>query len=293
MKPLGYNKDSNMVLPKRMDYHLHTAVTIDGNMHEMEACERALVLGIQEIAFTNHVMLNQPDHLISPTAFTRHWESIQGYQEQYPGLRILLGIEMDYYPGREDEISDKIRFYEALIGRPFDLILGAIHDINGGFFSNRAVAVDFFKNRDLVATYREYYELAACAVRSQLFDIMAHPDLIKKYTHQLTPFVPLESYKDAIEVYIAELVACGVGIEINTKGMKLPVREAYPSNQFLELYLARVRDSGSDPLITIGSDAHKAMNIGYGFSEVYQLLQHYNVSNLVSFDKREKSPFSI
>jgi histidinol-phosphatase (PHP family) len=282
-----------MCFPKQMDYHLHTAVTIDGNMHELEACERALALGIQEIAFTNHVMLNQPDYLISPASFTTHWENIQVCQEQYPGLRILLGIEMDYYPGREGEISDKITFYEALIGRPFDLILGAIHDIKGGFFSNKNVAVGFFKNRDIVTTYREYYELAACAVRSQLFDIMAHPDLIKKYTHQLTPFVPLESYQDTVEAYIAELVSCGVGIEINTKGMKLPVSEAYPSNQFLELYLARARDSGADPLLTTGSDAHKAVDVGFGFSEVYQLLQRFNVNHLVSFDKRNKSPFSI
>jgi hypothetical protein len=41
---------------KLIDYHLHTAVTIDGKMTEAEACERALFLGIQEIAFTNHVM---------------------------------------------------------------------------------------------------------------------------------------------------------------------------------------------------------------------------------------------
>ena len=34
-------------------------------MKETDACERALSLGIHEIAFTNHIMLNQPDYLMS------------------------------------------------------------------------------------------------------------------------------------------------------------------------------------------------------------------------------------
>ncbi|NJD60575.1 MAG: hypothetical protein C3F13_00405 [Anaerolineales bacterium] len=282
-----------MALAKHMDYHLHTAVTVDGNMSELEACERAMALGIQEIAFTNHVMLNQSDYLIAPDAFIRHWENIQACQARYPNIRIRLGIEMDYYPGREGEIRKKIQFYEGLINRSFDLVLGSIHDIHGGFFSNKAVAVGFFEMRDLVTTYREYYQLAACAAQSKLFDIMAHPDLIKKYTYLLTSPVPWESYADQIEAYIKELISNGVGIEINTKGLKLPVQETYPSDQFLERYLARAKELGNDPIITVGSDAHKAQDVGYGISGVIQTLQKYQVSMLTSFSHREKSAFPI
>jgi histidinol-phosphatase (PHP family) len=281
-----------MEAPRKMDYHLHTAVTIDGNMHEFEACERAVVLGIQEIAFTNHVMLNQSNYLISPASFIGHWENIQECQERYPQLQIRLGIEMDYYPNRESDIASKIQYYEGLIGRPFDFILGSIHDIRGGFFSNRTAAIPFFKDREIVSTYHEYFELVTRAVRSRLFNIMAHPDLIKKYTYQLTPLVPFERYQDVVESFIAELITCEVGIEINTKGLQRPVQEPYPSAEFLELYISRSRALGKDPIITLGSDAHMVKDVGFGILQIVESLKK-NTVNLASFEQRNRSPFII
>lgn len=285
--------DREMESPRRMDYHLHTAVTIDGNMSEVEACTRALDIGIQEIAFTNHVMLNQPDYLITPESFLKHWESIQVCKARYPQLQIRLGIEMDYYPNQEADIGAKIQFYERLIGQPFDIILGSVHDIGGGFFSNKTKAVDFFKDRDIVPIFHEYFELATQAAESHLFDIIAHPDLIKKYTYHLTPPLPFESYKSSVDAFIAALISCGVGIEVNSKGLKLAVKETYPSREFLELYLSKVNSMGADPIITVGSDAHRVGELGFGINEMIQTLKELQVNTLVSFKRREKSPFAI
>src|SRR5512142_3216583 len=136
-------------LPRLMDYHLHTAVTVDARMSESEACERASALGIREIAFTNHIMLNQPAYRMSAQACAVHWENIQACRKAYPALEIKLGIEVDYYPGREQEIADAIAEYERVLGRPFDVVLGSIHELNGVFFSNQHHAPDLYKDRDL------------------------------------------------------------------------------------------------------------------------------------------------
>jgi histidinol-phosphatase (PHP family) len=279
--------------PRLMDYHLHTAVTIDGNMNEVLACKRALALGFHEIAFTNHVMLNQPDYNISPAAFLVHWKNIQDCKTRFPHLTIRLGIEMDYYPNRENEIKGKIESYESLIGRPFDLVLGSIHDIRGGFFSNKLQAVSFFKSRDIISIYHEYFELATNAVQSRLFDIIAHPDLIKKYTFELSPPVPFESYNSAVDSFITALTKFGVGIELNSKGLKRPIKEAYPSMNFLELYLTRTRSLGTDPIITLGSDAHKVDDLGFGILEMMESLRTLQVKQIMSFDHRQRSPISI
>ncbi len=130
---------------KLMDYHLHTAVTVDGRMSEISACERALSMGIEEIAFTNHVMLTQPKYTISPDALVDHWKNIQDCRLRYPELTIRIGIEMDYYPNLESEIAAKLDSYAQLIGGTFDLVLGSGHDINGGFFSNKNLAPGIFK----------------------------------------------------------------------------------------------------------------------------------------------------
>src|SRR5512137_2138766 len=95
-----------------IDYHLHTAATIDSNITENQVCEQALKMGIDEIAFTNHIMPNQPDYVISPKGFVAHWEQIQVCQQRHPKMKIRLGIEMDYYLGRGDEIAQTLQNYE-------------------------------------------------------------------------------------------------------------------------------------------------------------------------------------
>lgn len=276
-----------------MDYHLHTAVTIDGRMDEYSACEKALSMGIHEIAFTNHVGLTQPEYSMSPVSLVDHLEKIRSCELRFPQLKIRLGLEMDYYPDRETEIAAKLDNYQGLIDRPFDLILGSIHEINGSFYSNTLQAESFFKDRDLLALYREHFDLSTQAAQSRLFDIIAHPDLIKKYTHQLTPPVPFDSYRSSVEPFIDALIKNGIGIEVNTKGLKLPVQEAYPSTEFLKLYLARIRSSAVDPIITIGSDAHKVDDVGFGILEMTEVLQNLGVSYLTSFEKRNKSAIGI
>jgi len=279
--------------PRLMDYHMHTAVTIDGRMNEIEACERALSQGLREIAFTSQLILNQPDYTISPEAFVAHWDQIQSCQQRYPMMKIRVGIEMDYYPGREQEIAASLRNYEELINRPFDFVLGSIHELKGVFFSNKHQAAELFRDCDLIALYLDYFDLAAQAVQSQLFDIMAHPDLIKKYTHVLTSPVPFDTYRPAVELFIDALLESSVGIEVNTKGRISKMKETYPSHEFLELYLSKAKSSGIEPILTLGSDAHKVDEVGGYILEEATILRKLGVGKLASFEKRMKSPFEM
>jgi histidinol-phosphatase (PHP family) len=276
-----------------IDYHLHTAGTIDCKMTEAHVCERALQMGIYEIAFTNHIMLNQPDYVISPESFTSHWEQIRVCQLLYPQLKIRLGIEIDYYPGREEDIALTLQSYQNLVGRSFDLVLGSIHEMDGYFFSNQKCAPAFYQDQDLVSLYGKYFSLSAEAVRSQLFDVIAHPDLIKKYTNDLTPPVPFVEYQSAVEPFIDALLGSGVGIEVNTKGLTINVGEMYPSNEFLELYLSKARDCGREPILTLGSDAHSVDGVGRNVAEAAEVLIKMGVNSVASFEKRAHSAFLI
>ncbi len=278
---------------KLMDYHTHTGVTVDARMTESDACAQALARGIHEIAFTNHVMLNQPGYLISPEACVTHWERIQACQKQYRGLKIRLGLEVDYYPGRDADIEGALREYEQRLGRPLDLVLGSIHELNGVFFSNQHHAPALFEDQDPVAIYQQYFSVATQAVRSGLFDIMAHPDLIKKYTYELAPPVAFEEYRIAAELYVDALLDTGTGIELNTKGWKLKVSEPYPSRELLQLYLARARASAKRPIITIGSDAHLPGDVGDHLQDAALLLHGLGVNELARFEGRKRSTWKL
>ncbi len=278
---------------KLIDYHTHTGVTVDARMSEDEACAQALARGIHEIAFTNHLMLNQPAYLMSAEACLAHWERIQACQKNYRGLKIRLGLEVDYYPGREMEIEQTLAEYERRLGRPLDLVLGSVHELNGVFFSNQHYAPALFDDQDPVAVYCEYFSVATQAVRSRLFDIMAHPDLIKKYTYELNPPVAFAKYRIAVEPYVDALLETGTGIELNTKGLKLKVSEPYPSRELLELYLDKARAAGKRPILTIASDAHLPGDVGDHLQEGAMLLRELGVNELARFEHRRRSTWRL
>ncbi len=266
---------------------MHTAVTVDGKMTEAQACERAITLGLQEIAFTNHAMLTEPDYTMSAEALLNHWEQIQVCQQQYPQLKIRLGLEMDYYEGREDEIQSAIQKYENLIGHRFDLVLGAVHHLRGVFFSSKKRAPELYNDREIVTLYHDYFAMLTKAVASRLFDVMAHPDLIKKYTGELSPRVPFDAYRAAVASFIDALLGSGVGIEINTKGLKLQVGEFYPSAEFLALYVAQAQARGIKPIVTIGSDAHKIEDVGARIPEGAMAIQRAGCATITLFENRK------
>lgn len=271
-----------------VDYHIHTAVTVDANATEEECCQQAIALGLREIAFTNHLMLTEPDYFISPEDLVDHWAQIQLCQERYPQLTIRVGLEIDYYEGREDDIAATIQRYEDLIGRRFDFILGAIHHLNGVFFGPSRNAPALFNNQEAQNIYHDYFGLMVKAVRSGFFDVMAHPDLIKKYTGRLHPPVPFDRYRAPAESFIKSLLEVEVGIEVNTSGLRRPVGEIYPSDQLLSLYLSEAEDRGIEPIITLGSDAHRLENVGARLSEGIMALQRVDHNTITLFERRER-----
>lgn len=278
------------MFPSGIDYHLHTAVTIDAKMSEKEACERAISLGVGEIAFTNHSMLTEPDYTISVSDMVEHWKHIQDCQQRYSELTIRLGLELDYYPDREDEIAAVIRRYEEAIGRPFDIILGAVHHMNGVFFSDQSQAPEMYEGADTVRLYRDYFRLASRAVQSGLFDVMAHPDLVKKYTDWLSPRVPFQLYREAAVSFVEALLTSGVGMELNTKGLTLAVGEIYPSDDLLGLYVRQAKARGIEPIITVGSDAHKVADVAAGMSDAAATLRRAGHTTVTLFDYRKRIP---
>lgn len=282
-----------MSLPGLIDYHLHTAVTVDAQMTEEEGCQRAVALGLREIAFTNHVMLRYPDYAMSEKELVDHWAQIQACQQRYAELTIRVGMEVDYYAGQDDEIAAMIQRYEDLIGRRYDFILGAIHHLNGVFFGPSRNAPALFSSQEAGAIYRDFFVLMAKAVQSGHFNVMAHPDLIKKYTGALHPPVPFDRYRAPVENFIGNLLECGVGIEVNPSGLKRSVGEIYPSDSLLSLYVSEARARGIEPVITLGSDAHRGEDVGARLPEGVKALQRAGHTTLTLFEERKRITFDL
>ena len=186
---------------------------------------------------------------------------------------LRLGIEADYVPGAEDRMAN------LLESREWDYVIGSVH-----FLRDAAVDLDdpeydvWGRGESADRVWERYFQTLAEAARSGLYDIMAHPDLVKVWgPARPTPEKDVRFfYEPAIEA-IAET---GIAVEISTAGLRKPVGELYPARAFLEM----VADAGNP--VTLSSDAHAPDHLGYGYAEALELLSDVGITHLATFDRR-------
>jgi len=73
-----------------------------------------------------------------------------------------------------------------------------------------------------------------------------------------------------------------VAIEVSTAGLRKPVGEIYPAPAFLEMCLEAGRP------VALSSDAHGPNDLGHRYDEAIELLGSMGVSELATFDRRER-----
>jgi histidinol-phosphatase (PHP family) len=186
---------------------------------------------------------------------------------------LRLGIEMDYLPGREDRIAN---FLEA---RDWDYVIGSVH-----FLRDEAVDHPEWDVWDRAASadqvWRRYFETVAEAARSGLFDILAHPDLVKVWgAERPRPDGDLRRFYEPLAEAVGD---SAVAAEVSTAGLRKPAGEIYPSPALLAMLL----DAGAP--VALSSDAHTPEDLGAGYEEALELLNGLGVRELAVFEGRER-----
>lgn len=276
-----------------VDYHLHTSTSTDGHATVEEYCAQASALGLEEIAITNHMNLREGDYHLTPETMVGVGEEIERCRRSYPDLTVRLGIEVDYFDDLEDAIAVVLPAYAEALGRSIDFVMGSVHVLRGVRFASKKHAHELLVGADPLPIYREYFALMVRAVKASLFDVMAHPDLIKRFSGQHTPPVPYEAYRQEVASLIDTLVASDIGIEVNVKGLEHPVGEIYPSAEFLSDYVGSARAAGSEPVILLGTDAHRPEKLGVNLEVGADLLRSVGVDELTTFDQGRRIPHPL
>lgn len=176
--------------------------------------------------------------------------------EYAPAIRILLGIEADYFPAAEAEIAALLADY------PFDYVIGSVHFLGDGFAYDHSDNRGRYEDLGVDRIYLEAYELVAAAAGSGLFDVIGHFDLPKKFGHRPAD---AERVAAAAGAALQAVKRAGAAIELNTAGWRKPVGEAYPALDLL------TEAAGLDIPLTFGSDAHRPEEVGDGFGRAIDL----------------------
>jgi histidinol-phosphatase (PHP family) len=188
------------------------------------------------------------------------------------GLKV--GVEADFVPGREDRMAN------LLDGRDWDYVIGSVHFVGDeavdhpdwDIWSTRAVEPE--------KVWRRYFETLGEAARSGLFDILAHPDLVKVWGAERPR--PDGDLRRFYELAIEGIAEARIAIEVSTAGLRKPVGERYPAPAFLAMCL----EAGCP--IALSSDAHYPEHVGYEYDATVAWLAEQGVRELCVFERRAR-----
>ena len=128
---------------------------------------------------------------------------------------------------------------------------------------------------------RRYFEVVERAVRSGLFDVIGHLDIYRRHGLNFYGGQLLKTHQGLVEELLSEMGKREVGLEINTAGWRHGQNEPYPSLTLLKEALER-----GITVITLGSDAHRLGDLGYGIEKAACLAKAAGYDAICTFRRR-------
>lgn len=238
--------------------------------------EAASERGIEELGVAEHVhrFVQALDVWKHPWWRQNATDDLDAYCEFVRSETDLrLGIEADFVPGAEDRMAT------LLDAREWDYVIGSVH-----FLRDEAVDMrgdyDIWRSSNPDKVWRRYFEALGEAARTGMFDILAHPDLVKVWGAEGPQ--PEGDRRRFYELAMDGIAESGVAIEVSTAGLRKPVGELYPDRALLEMCL----EAGCP--VALSSDAHRPEELGYGYETAVEWLEEAGVSELAVFERRER-----
>lgn len=201
-------------------------------------------------------------------------DDLDAYVEFLGEQGIRRGIEADFIPGREDRIASMLE------ARDFDYVIGSVHFLGDLAVDHLGWDIWDHTSADPERIWKRYFETLGECGRSGLFDILAHPDLVKVWGGRRPK--PDGDLRRFYELAIDGIVEGGAAVEVSTAGLRKPVGELYPDAAFLEMVL----EAGCD--ITLSSDAHVPGDLASHYDEALEFLAEHGVTELTVFEGRER-----
>lgn len=165
--------------------------------------------------------------------------------KSYP-VKVSFGLEICYFEQHIDMLSSLVS------DGFFDYVLGSVHWIDNWTFNQRKYQ---WLGRDVNKLYTRYFEMENTLVESGIFDIIAHPDLIR--CHGIYPDYDLKpTYRELCK----NIKKHNVALEMNTS------KSLGVNTEFFEI----AKQEGV--MLSTGSDAHRVEDVGRKIKEVTQII---------------------
>lgn len=262
----------------KADSHVHSSFSGD-SMEKLEnIIERAIEIGMDEITITDHLDLEFPGEVnIFELDFKTYVETLKKLKKLYRNnIKIKIGIEL----GLQPQLKEK--YDEIFNCEDIDFIIGSFHCVKGMDVADRK----FFEKYAKDEAHRIYFEEVLNTI--DLFpkiNVCGHLDFINRYGRSVYDDykkINFEMHKELIDKILIKLIEKNIGIEINTSALRYGLRDFHPCRKILKRY----KELGGK-IITMGSDAHRALDIMRDFDKAREVLKEIGFEKFCVFEQRK------
>ncbi len=243
------------------DYHMHTYLCKHATGSPQEYLNEAHKKGLETIGFSDHCPVPvgfDTTSRMNISQFDKYVDMIRKLKNNPYGIEVLFGMEVDWVPGRMEEV------YTFLDSIEYNYLIGSVHYVDDIPFDSPDYLDIWSSVEKTEHIWNRYIELMTDMVSSGKFDIAGHMDLPKKFG-----FYPenMTSFLEKADTFFARAAEFDVAVELNTAGLRKPVKEIYPSLDLLRIAKKH------NVKITFGSDSHAPDEVGSCFKEAENLAQ--------------------
>jgi histidinol-phosphatase (PHP family) len=263
-----------------MDLHVHSTCSGDGRSSIMDHARQARAMGLAAVGFCEHADFDPRERDYERLDVARYDRELATARETVPEVLLLQAGEITYQAAFEAQIRG------WLSQHPWDYVIASVHlvDYDDGWtiVSEPRAAGDYFGRHACRKAYVPYFEELLRAAQSGLGDVLGHLDLVKRYgTALYGPFEP-QAFAAEIRAVLQAAIEAGMGLEINTSGLRQLPGETYPGLDVLRWY----RDLGGE-IVTIGSDAHHVQELGASVRHALDLARMAGFRAVACYQNRQ------
>jgi histidinol-phosphatase (PHP family) len=255
----------------RVDLHNHTTRCNHATGSMEDYIKRAIELKIDIYGFSDHApMPFEPEYRMDIKHSNDYENEVLFLKEKYKNdIDIRLAYEVDF-------MSNKAYMEDRVLNSNVDYLIGSVHFLDTWGFDNPEYLKEYEK-QNIDDIWIKYFNTIEDMAKTNYFEVVGHLDLIKVFK-----YLPKKDIKSIAYNALKQIKKSNMTIEINSAGLRKPIKEQYPSKSLLELAYELDID------ITFSSDAHSVEQVGYKYDEVKNIAKQVGYNRCISYINKQK-----
>lgn len=256
------------------DCHTHTRFSHDSECDPTASLKAANEKGITGFAVTDHCDIEFCENADVKTPIAKSADCAR-----QTGENVLVGVEIG------EGIWHKSVARDIINDNRFDIVLGSVHAVKYKNFTLPYSTIDFsaFSQDEIEKYLNSYFDDMLEMLETTDFDVLTHLTCPLRYiTGKYGKQVDLKIYSKKIEIILQKIIQKGIALEVNTSCLNSNYNALMPNTDIIKQY----KQLGGY-LVTLGSDAHEAKRIAYGFDYALEELKKLGFCNIYYYKNRK------